>query len=145
MLELLSPPDLTVVETTHFAAKIHTIICCGLNKMRYYIFQCLTALSSFWFHVLFTLYFACWLKHSQFLHKVAVETHPFRKPICPVGSLFFSGPFLCPFKNDNLCLQCTVNSLSHYRHPAFTGMLLINLCVLKGLLNCLMSFLFFLN
>lgn len=78
---------LTVVETTRFAAKRHTMICCGLNKMKYCLLQCLTALSSFWFHVFFsTLYLTCQFKHSQFLHESAVETHPCRKPARPFRS-----------------------------------------------------------
>lgn len=120
-MELLGPPDehLLWLKPLAFAAKTnthtHTMICCGLNKTRYCIVQCVTALwSSFLVsHVLFTLYFACQIKHSQFLQEVAVETHPCRKPVCPVRS-FCSVSFSARFKTTTFCLQCTANSLSHW-------------------------------
>lgn len=78
MMELLGPPEepSTVVETTRFAAKRHNdLLWFEQNEIWYpSVFDSTVLLLVS--HVLFTLYFACLLKHSQFLHEVAVETHP---------------------------------------------------------------------
>lgn len=144
-MELLGPSEEHLLWLKPLALQPKdTTICCGLNKMRYCILQCLTALSSFLVsHVLFTLYFACQLKHSQFLHEVAVETHPCSETCLSSRGFFLLGLLQCPFKTTTFAFNVQL-TVCHTGHPAFTGMLLIHLCVLKGLLNCVVISFFFL-
>lgn len=82
-----------------------------LNKMRYCIRQRFNSTVLLRFRVFYShLYLACQLKHSQFLHEVAVETHLCRKPVHPARyfcSLSFSAHLKrkCPLPSMYSCLH----------------------------------------
>lgn len=96
------------------------MICCGLNKLKYWIDQCCEKqcpLSLFMCFIHTVLHTS--VKNIP-CFQVAVETHPCRKPFVPDRS-FCSASLCALFKNDNLCLRCTAfYSLSHFA-PCLRG------------------------